>query len=55
MLHYSYQYNLKIVGVPLVNENDFKKKKNKRVLFNILSSEDSYLDIRNVILKVKFS
>ena len=25
MLHYSYQYNLKIVGVPLVNENDFKK------------------------------
>ena len=34
--------------------HDFKRKI-KRVLFNILSSEDSYLDKRNVIQKVKFS
>ena len=35
-------------------KHDFKRKI-KRILFNILSSEDSYLDIRNVIQKVKFS
>ena len=37
-----------------LSKHDFKRKI-KRVLFNILSSEDSYLDIRNVIQKVKFS
>ena len=37
-----------------VSKYDFKRKI-KRVLFNILYSEDSYLDIRNVIQKVKFS
>ena len=36
-----------------LSKHDFKRKI-KRVLFNILSSEDSYLDIRNVIQKVKF-
>ena len=35
-----------------LSKHDFKRKI-KRVLFNILSSEDSYLDIRNVIQKVK--
>ena len=35
-------------------KHDFKKKI-KRVLFDILSSEGSYLDIRNIIQKVKFS
>ena len=33
---------------------DFKRKI-KRVLFDILTSEDSHLDIRNIIQKVKFS
>ena len=33
---------------------DFKRKI-KRVLFDILTSEDSYHDIRNIIQKVKFS
>ena len=37
-----------------LSKHDFKRKI-KTVLFNILSSEDSYLDIRNVIQKVKFS
>ena len=37
-----------------LSKHDFKRKI-KRVLFNILSSEDSYLDIRNVTQKVKFS
>ena len=37
-----------------LSKHDFKRKI-KRVIFNILSSEDSYLDIRNVIQKVKFS
>ena len=37
-----------------LSKHDFKRKL-KRVLFNILSSEDSYLDLRNVIQKVKFS
>ena len=33
---------------------DFKRKI-KRVLFDILTSGDSYLDVRNIIQKVKFS
>ena len=37
-----------------LSKHDFKRKI-KRVLFNILSSEDCYLDIRNVIQKVKIS
>ena len=37
-----------------LSKHDFKRKI-KRVLFNILSSEDSYLDIRNITQKVKFS
>ena len=31
------------------------KEKLKEYFFDILSSEDSYLDIQNVIKKVKFS
>ena len=31
------------------------KRKIKRKLFDILTSDDSYLDIRNIIQKVKFS
>ena len=30
-------------------------KEKSRVLFNVLTLEDSYLDIRNIIQKVKFS
>ena len=37
-----------------LSKHDFKRKI-KRVLFDILFSEDSYLDIRNIIQKVKFS
>ena len=37
-----------------LSKHDFKRKI-KRVLFDILSSEDSYLEIRNIIQKVKFS
>ena len=29
------------------------KEKNKRALFDIITSEDSYLDIRNIIQKVQ--
>ena len=36
------------------SKHDFKRKI-KSVLFDILSLEDSYLDIRNIIQKVKFS
>ena len=37
-----------------LSKYDFKRKI-KRVLFDILTSEDSYLDIRNIIQKVKCS
>ena len=37
-----------------LSKHDFKRKIT-RVLFNILSSEDSYLNIQNIIQKAKFS
>lgn len=37
-----------------LSKNNFKRKI-KRKLFDILTSDDSYLDIRNIIQKVKFS
>lgn len=36
-----------------LSKNNFKRKI-KRKLFDILTSDDSYLDIRNIIQKVKF-
>ena len=46
------------IGTKIWNEMPLKhdfKRKIKSVLFDILSLEDSYLDIRNIIQKVKFS
>ena len=48
------QYNFRVIFLFLI-QCFLKISKTARVLFNILSSEDSYLDIRNVIQKVNFS
>ena len=47
MLHYSYQYNLKIVGVPLVNENESSEDTANLCLklFSALGNDISVYDI----------
>lgn len=47
MLHYSYQYNLKIVGVPLVNENESSEDTANLCLklFSALGNDISVFDI----------
>ena len=47
MLHYSYQYNLKIVGVPLVNENESAEDTANLCLklFSALGNDISVYDI----------
>ena len=36
-----------------LSKNALKKKKNKQILFNILGSQDSYIDLSEIIQNVK--